>query len=86
MSLTKGGRSILMLNKHSPVYRIIAILLAYALLGVVIFVPISSSKPIDYVVLWAALGVYLVALVATIVVTEVVMAKRKKKKKDERDS
>ncbi len=75
-----------MLNKHSPVYRIIAILLAYALLGVVIFVPISSSKPIDYVLLWVALGVYLVALVATIVVTEVIMAKRKKKKKDERDS
>lgn len=84
MSPIKVGRSISMLNKHSPLYRIIAIILAYALLGVVIFVPISASKPINYVLLWIALGVYCTALVATIVATEVITAKRKKK--NERDS
>lgn len=72
-----------MLNKHSPLYRIIAILLAYALLGTAIFVPIASSKPINYVLLWIALGVFLVALIATITATEIIMAKRRKKKKDE---
>lgn len=86
MNLIKDGRSASMLNKHSPVYRVIAILLAFALLGVAIFVPIASGKPIDYLVLYIALGVYLAALVATMVVTEIIMAKRKKKKDDEQDS
>lgn len=72
-----------MLNKHSPFYRILAILIAFSLLGAAIFVPIASSKPINYLLLWITLGVYLAALVATIVVTEVIMAKRKKKKSDE---
>lgn len=75
-----------MLNKHSLIYRIFAIVLAYALLGTAIFVPIASSKPINYLLLWVALGVFLTALIATIVATEVIMAKRRKKNKDERDS
>lgn len=69
-----------MLNKHKAIYRIIVILLAYALIGAAIFVPISYSKPINYVLLWVALGVYCAALIATIVVTEVIYAKRRKKK------
>ena len=75
-----------MLNKHSPIYRVCAIVLAYALLGTAIFVPIASSKPINYLLLWIALSVFLTALIATIVATEVIMAKRRKKNKDERDS
>ena len=75
-----------MLNKHSPIYRVFAIVLAYALLGRAIFVPIASSKPINYLLLWIALSVFLTALIATIVATEVIMAKRRKKNKDERDS
>ncbi len=86
MSLIRAGKSASMLNKHSPFYRITAILLAFALLGVAIFVPIASSKPLDYLVFYIALGVYSAALVATIVVTEIMMAKRKKKKDDEHDS
>lgn len=69
-----------MLNKHKTVYRIIVILLAYALIGAAVFVPISYSKPINYVLLWIAVGVYAAALTATIVVTEIVYAKRSKKK------
>ena len=69
-----------MLNKHKTAYRIIVILIAYALIGAAIFVPISYSKPINYILLWAALGVYCAALIATIVVTEVIYAKRRKKK------
>ena len=69
-----------MLNKHKAIYRIIVILLAYALIGAAIFVPISYSKPINYVLLWIAVGVYAAALTATIVVTEIVYAKRSKKK------
>ncbi len=69
-----------MLNKHKTAYRIAVILIAYALLGAAVFVPISSSKPINYVLLWVALGVYCAALVATIVVTEVIYAKRRKRK------
>mgnify|MGYP006939714698 FL=1 len=72
-----------MLNKHSPVYRILAILIAFSLLGAAIFVPIASAKPINYLLLWIALGVYLSALVATVVATEVIVAKRKKRKSDE---
>ena len=69
-----------MLNKHKAAYRILVILLAYALLGAVVFVPISTAKPINYVLLWIALGVYLAALIATIVVSEIIHAKRRKKK------
>ncbi len=69
-----------MLNKHKTAYRFVVILIAYALLGAAIFVPISYSKPINYVLLWVALGVYLAALIATIVVTEIIYAKRGKKK------
>lgn len=69
-----------MLNKHKTAYRIVVILIAYALFGAAIFVPISYSKPINYVLLWVALGVYLAALIATIVVTEIIYAKRRKKK------
>ncbi len=69
-----------MLNKHKTAYRIFVILIAYALIGAAIFVPISYSKPINYVLLWVALGIYCVALVATIVVTEAIYAKRRKKK------
>ncbi len=69
-----------MLNKHKTAYRVVVILIAYALLGAAIFVPISYSKPINYVLLWVALGVYLAALIATIVVTEIIYAKRGNKK------
>ncbi len=69
-----------MLNKHRTAYRIIVILIAYALLGAAIFVPISYSKPINYALLWTALGIYCAALIATIVISEVVYAKRRKKK------
>ena len=69
-----------MLNKHKTAYRIIVILIAFALIGAAVFVPISYSKPINYVLLWVALGVYAAALVGTIVVTEVIYAKRRKRK------
>lgn len=69
-----------MLNKHKAVYRIVVILLAFALIGAAVFVPISYSKPINYVLLWVALGVYCGALIATILVTELIYAKRRKKK------
>ena len=75
-----------MLNKHSPIYRVFAIVLAYALLGTAMFVPIASSKPINYLLLWIALSVFLTALIATIVAPAVIMAKRREKNKDERDS
>lgn len=86
MNRIRAGGSIFMLNKHSPIYRVFAIVLAYALFGTAIFVPIASSKPINYLLLWIALSVFLTALIATIVATEVIMAKRRKKNKDERDS
>lgn len=69
-----------MLNKHKTAYRIIVILIAYAIIGAAVFVPISYSKPINYVLLWVALGIYCAALVATIVASEAVYARRRKKK------
>ena len=75
-----------MLNNNSHNYRIFAIVIAYALLGSAFFVPFASSIPFVYLLLCIALSVFLTALIATIVATEVIMAKRRKKNKDERDS
>lgn len=69
-----------MLNKHSRGYRITVIVVAFLLLGAAIFVPISTSKPINYVLLFVALGIYVVSLLATIIITEIIYARRNKRK------
>lgn len=69
-----------MLNKYSRGYRITVIIIAFLLLGAAIFVPISTSKPINYVLLFVALGIYVASLLATIIITEIIYARRNKRK------
>ncbi len=75
---------------HHRSYRIVAILCAYLLLGAALFVPLAASPDPNYVLLWVLLGIWVVALVATIVINEIIIKKKyggdminKKKGKDE---
>ena len=67
-----------MLNKHSTVYRILAILFAFAMIGVAVFVPLSNAEGRNDIVIIIAASIYGVALIGTIVVTEIYWRKRKK--------
>lgn len=67
-----------MLNKHSTIYRILVILFAFAMIGVAIFLPLSNAEGRNDVVIIIAASVYAVALIGTIVITEIYWRKRKK--------
>lgn len=68
-----------MLNKHSTLYRILAIIVAFALLGIAIFLPLLSAEDRNYILIFVMLGIYVAALIATIVITEIYWVRRKKK-------
>ena len=72
---------------HRRSYRIIAIILAFLLLGAAIFVPLGAQSEPNALLIYILLGIYLVALVATIVINEVIIWKKYKgdflKKDDE---
>ncbi len=61
---------------HHRSYRIIAIVCAYLLIGAALFVPLAASPDPNYVILWVLLGVWAVALIATIVVNEIIIKKK----------
>ena len=69
-----------MLNRHSTVYRILAILVAFALIGIAIFVPLAMPEGRNDIILIVAASIWGVALIATIVTTEIYWRKRKKNK------
>ncbi len=69
-----------MLNKHSSLYRIITILIVFGLLGVAVFVPLAMPENRNDIVLLVVGIVYAVALIATIVVTEVYWRRKRKNK------
>ena len=73
------------INRRGRAYRIIAILLAFLLIGIAVFVPILAGKDVNYVVLWVALSIYAVALVGTIVANEIIIYKRNKNLPDQSD-
>lgn len=74
---------------HRRSYRIIAILLAFLFIGAAVFVPIAASPDPNLILLWILLGIWAVALVTTIVVNEIIIAKKYGgdflKKKDEEE-
>ena len=67
-----------MLNKHSSFYRILVIIVAFALLGIAIFLPLLSTDDKNYVLIFILLGVYALAMVAAVVITEIYWRTRKK--------
>ncbi|MCF0112560.1 MAG: hypothetical protein HUJ60_01110 [Bacilli bacterium] len=56
--------------RHSPFYRIFVIVLCYLLGGSAIFLPLMAGAHND-LVLWIALGVFGLAMIATIVIEEI---------------
>lgn len=69
--------------KRGRLYRIIAIILAFLLIGVAVFVPILSGKDVNPIVLWVAVGIYAAAFIGTIVINEIIIYKNNKAKDGE---
>ena len=63
---------------HKRSYRIIAIVLAFSLLGAAIFVPLGAQKEPNTVLIFVVLGIYLTALIGTIVINELIIWKKYK--------
>ena len=75
---------------HRRSYRVIAIFCAYLLIGAALFVPFAAVPDPNYVILWVLLGIWVAALIATIVINEIIIKKKYggdflKKKEGERD-
>ena len=72
---------------HHRSYRIFAIVCAYLLIGAALFVPLAASSDPNFILLWVLLGIWSAALVATIVINEIIIKKKYGgdflKKKDE---
>ena len=63
-------------NHHRPIYRIVAICLAYLLFGAGIFVPLGTQKEPNVVLLIVLGSIWLIALVGTIVANEIYIKKK----------
>ena len=61
---------------HHRSYRITVIVLAYLLFGAAIFAPLGSQKEPNLILLFVLLGVWFVALAATIVANEIYIRKK----------
>lgn len=61
---------------HRRSYRIVAIFCAYLLIGAALFVPLAAVPDPNYVLLWVLLGIWVLALVGTIVINEIVIKKK----------
>ena len=61
---------------HRPIYRITAIALVYILFGAAIFVPLGAQKDPQPVLLIVLGVIWLLAMVGTIVVNEIVIRKK----------
>ena len=61
---------------HHRSYRVIAIILAYLLFGTAIFAPLCAQKEPNLVLLFVLLGVWLLALIGTIVLNEIYIKKK----------
>lgn len=64
-------------------YRLIVILIAFGLVGAAVFIPLLSGTDRNDAVVYIALTIYLVALVATIVINEIIIYRQKKNHPDE---
>lgn len=61
---------------HRRSYRIAVIIAAYLLFGAAIFVPMGAQAEPNLVLLFVLLGVWLVALAATIVINEIIIKRK----------
>lgn len=61
---------------HRPIYRITAIILAYLLFGTALFVPMGAQKEPNIVLLVVVGIVWFLAMIATIVVNEIIIKKK----------
>ena len=61
---------------HRRSYRILAILCAFLLIGVALFVPLAATSDPNYILLWVLLGIWTAALIGTIVVNEIIITKK----------
>ncbi|MCR5348680.1 MAG: hypothetical protein K6E59_03645 [Bacilli bacterium] len=61
---------------HRPLYRIVAIILAYVLLGAAFFVPLGIQKEPNVVLLIVLAAIWLLALTGTIVANEIIIRKK----------
>lgn len=65
-------------KRRGRAYRIIVILIAYALAGAAIFIPLLSFKQDNKLPIYITFGIFMAALIATIVVNEIIIRKHKK--------
>lgn len=61
---------------HRPIYRIVAISLAFLLFGAAIFVPMGAQKEPNLVLILVLLGIYLALWIGTIVTNEIIIRKK----------
>ena len=67
-------------KRKGRAYRIIVITVAFALLGMALFLPLMmSGGDKNWVLIYTIFGVYIAAYVGTVVVNEIVIYKRTKK-------
>ena len=84
MSVTKEGSFVSMSNRRKGrAYRIIVILIAFVLIGAAVFIPLLMGSNRNDVLIYVLLGVYLAALVGTIVANEIIIYRRNKANRDE---
>ncbi len=73
-----------MLNRKSPAYRISVILVCAIILGAAIFGPLLGiSKYESRWIVWIILGVYIAAVIGTIVINEILIRRKKKKQNEQ---
>ena len=66
-------------KRRGRAYRIIAITIAFVLLGLALFIPLMMMGNRNEAVIYTLLSVFLVAYVGVVVINEIVIYKRNKK-------
>ena len=74
-----------MLHKRGFLYRFIALTLAFAILGIAIFIPILAGSQGNNLPGIIALSVFAGLYVITLVVNEIIVFRKKRKAKKEED-
>jgi Na+-driven multidrug efflux pump len=70
---------------RSPFYRILVLLLCYAILGVSILVPLAMNKNPNIVLIIIIASVLLAAFVATAIIVEIQWARKYKQEEKEKE-
>lgn len=65
--------------RYSPFYRIIIVVFCFAILGIFVVLPFLNDPSPNWVALFVLFGIWLAALIGTIIAMEVAWHKRYKK-------